>query len=71
MDGATMSKTILRRREVERRTGKCRSSIYADIDEGKFPKPVPIGNRAVGWVESEIDGWIEARIAVRDNAAAA
>jgi prophage regulatory protein len=34
--------------------------------QGSFPRPVRIGKRAVGWVESEVDGWIEARIAERD-----
>jgi prophage regulatory protein len=38
--------------------------------EGTFPKCVPIGKRAVGWVEEEIDGWIESRIAARDSRAA-
>ena len=65
-----MAQVILRRREVERRTGKRHSSIYADISEGTFPKPVPLGKRAVGWVESEIDAWITDRIAARDQAAA-
>jgi len=34
--------------------------------EGTFPKPVPIGTKAVGWIEDEIDAWIEARIAERN-----
>jgi len=50
---------ILRILEVKGRTGLPRSSIYAKISEGKFPKPIFLGGgRSVGWVESEIDEWI-------------
>lgn len=60
---------ILRRKQVELRTGLARSTIYQYIKDGVFPKPVPLGPRAVGWVESEVSSWITARIkAVRDDA---
>ena len=61
-----MTVRIIRRREVEGRTGKCRSSIYAGIQEGTFPAPISIGERSVGWIEAEIDEWIAERVAVRD-----
>lgn len=54
--------TILRRRQVEARTGMGRSAIYANIKAGTFPKPVSIGPRSVGWVEAEIFDWIAKRI---------
>jgi prophage regulatory protein len=57
---------LIKRPEVERKTGKSCSRIYDDIRAGIFPKPVPIGPQAVAWVESEIDAWIEQRIAARD-----
>ncbi len=53
---------ILRLKKVISRTGRSRSSIYADIKRGEFPKPISIGKRAVGWIESEIDDWISSRI---------
>lgn len=54
---------ILRRKQVESRTGLSRSTIYARIAEGLFPRPIDLGGgRAVGWVESEIDAWLQARI---------
>ncbi|SNT30336.1 transcriptional regulator, AlpA family [Noviherbaspirillum humi] len=54
---------ILRRRHVEAKTGLARSSIYQRIAAGSFPKPINLGGpRAVGWVESEIDQWIEERM---------
>jgi len=60
---------ILRLPEVEAATGKKRSAIYDGIADGTFPKPVPLGERAVGWIESEILAWQEARIAERDKRA--
>ncbi len=56
---------ILRRKQVEARTGLSRSSIYAGISAGSFPAPVPLGEKSVGWLEHEIAGWIASRIAAR------
>jgi prophage regulatory protein len=54
---------ILRRKQVESRTGLSRSTIYARIAEGSFPRPIDLGGgRAVGWVEAEIEAWLQARI---------
>lgn len=58
---------LLRREEVESRTGLSTSTLYQRMLDGKFPKPVPLGEKARGWVESEIDDWIGARIAARGN----
>jgi prophage regulatory protein len=52
------AKRILRRRKVEGRTGKSRSSIYKGIQDGTFPAPIRLGPRSVGWLESDIDDWI-------------
>ncbi|MXW09600.1 MAG: AlpA family transcriptional regulator [Gammaproteobacteria bacterium] len=61
---------ILRLPEVQRRTGLSRSTIYVRLEQGRFPKPVSLGARAVGWIESEVDEWIRERIAEsRDGAA--
>ena len=43
-------------------TAKSRSAIYKAIKEGKFPKPYKIGDRAVAWLASDIDAWIDAQI---------
>ena len=59
---------ILRRREVEARTGLGCSTIYDAIKAGKFPAPIQLGPKSVGWVESEINAWLFARITSRDNA---
>ena len=58
--------SILRRRKVEAKTGLSRSSIYEGIKAGTFPSPIPIGAKAVGWVEEEINDWLRDRIAVRN-----
>jgi prophage regulatory protein len=52
---------------VKELTGLGRSAIYQYIAEGTFPKQVPLGGRAVGWLSDEIDAWILARIAERDS----
>ncbi len=57
--------TILRRKQVEDRTGLSRSTIYLRMKEGTFPKPINLGARAVGWVETEVDYWLQGRIALR------
>jgi prophage regulatory protein len=63
--------TILRRKQVEARTGLSRSSIYARLKHNPnrpgdydptFPKPVAVGARAVGWIEAEIETWIAVQI---------
>jgi prophage regulatory protein len=55
--------TLLRRRQVEARTGLSCSVIYERIAQGTFPAPVELGPKSVAWVESEISDWVEARIA--------
>lgn len=57
-----MPPRILRRSEVEVRIGLSRSTIYAMMAEGDFPKPIRLGKRAVGWPESAIAAWLESRI---------
>ena len=59
---------IIRLKEVIDSTGLARSTIYKYIGEGIFPKPVSLGDRCVGWVDSEVHDWILARIEERDSA---
>lgn len=53
---------ILRRAEVEAKTGFKRAHIYALMKDGKFPKAMRLGVRAVGWDSAEIDQWIIDRL---------
>jgi prophage regulatory protein len=64
------SLAILRLPVVKARTGLSRSTIYLRVSEGTFPKPVSLGGRAVGWVESEIQQWLEQRIEASRKVAA-
>ena len=63
--------TILRRKQVEARTGLSRSGIYARLKHNPkrprdydptFPHQVSVGAKSVGWIESEIEAWITAQI---------
>ncbi|AZM96584.1 AlpA family transcriptional regulator [Halomonas sp. QX-2] len=65
----TQRPQLLRRNIVLERCGMSTSTLYRLMDQQRFPPPVRIGGRAVAWVESEINEWIEARIKERDNAA--
>lgn len=54
--------SILRRKQVQNRTGLSRSTIYERMKTGAFPKSVSLGPRAVGWIEAEVDRWLSERI---------
>lgn len=58
---------FLRLSDVKERTGLSRSTIYLNISQGKFPQNINLGPRCVGWLESEIDEWIQARIEQRST----
>ena len=50
-----------RRKEVESLTGLSRSTIYAMMSAGEFPKPIRLGRRAVAWRASDIANWLSSR----------
>jgi prophage regulatory protein len=53
---------IMRREEVERKTGFKRAHIYNLMKEGRFPQAKRIGLRAVGWDSLEIEQWVVERL---------
>jgi prophage regulatory protein len=53
---------LLRLPEVVHRSGLPRASIYEQMAQGLFPKPVALSTRSRGWIEYEIEEWIAARI---------
>lgn len=57
-----MSNRILRLKPVTARVGLAKSTLYKLIANDNFPKPIKLGARAVGWLESDIDAWLELRI---------
>jgi prophage regulatory protein len=59
-----LSDAILRLPDVRRRVGLSRSSIYLQVAEGTFPRPISLGPRAVGWLASEIQSWLQMRVEI-------
>ncbi|MGD0632379.1 MAG: AlpA family phage regulatory protein [Terracidiphilus sp.] len=59
--GKGMPKKILRLPVVLDRTGLSRSTVYLRVTEGRFPRPVSLGARAVGWIETEERSGLPAR----------
>lgn len=57
-----VERRVLRRAEVEQRTGIKRAHLYQLMREGKFPKSMRLGIRAVGWDSLEVDQWITERL---------
>jgi prophage regulatory protein len=56
---------VLRLNNVVAKTGLGRARIYEQMHEGTFPRPIPLGVRARGWLEHEVDAWIEQMTAQR------
>jgi len=63
----TINQSLIRLPEVLKRTGFGKAWIYRLISEGRFPAPVKIGVRAVAFVESEVDKWIQSVIETSRN----
>lgn len=57
-----MSHVILRLPEVKGKVKLSRSSIYLRIIKGEFPPPISLGGRAVGWLEADIEQWLQQKI---------
>jgi prophage regulatory protein len=57
-----MAHRVLRLPAVKASTGLSRSSIYMRVADGQFPKPIKLGARAVGWLESDVDAWLSRQI---------
>ncbi|TQQ38915.1 AlpA family transcriptional regulator [Vibrio cholerae] len=53
---------FLKLKEVMEKTALSRSAIYRKMYDGEFPQSVSLGERAIAWVESEVDEWMEMRL---------
>lgn len=53
------SLAILRRRQVQAKTGLSRSTIYKRMQDGTFPHAISLGGRMVGWRVTEIDQFLQ------------
>ncbi|WP_109213820.1 helix-turn-helix transcriptional regulator [Klebsiella variicola] len=63
----TASKRLIRLPEVLNKTGYKKAWIYRLISEDKFPKPIKLGERAVAFIEVEVDEWILKKISQSRN----
>ena len=52
---------IIRRKDVQHLTGLSKSTLYLEIQQGRFPLPIKIARRAVGWRMSDIEAWLKSR----------
>ena len=64
-----MTNKILRLPDVKEATGLSRSSIYMAVSQGKFPKPIKLGLRSIGWLGEEIEEWVRQRVELSRGAA--
>ncbi len=64
-----MTDRVLRRPEVEDKSGLCERQLRTLESEGRFPKRFLISEngRAVGWSENEVDAWLAERIERRET----
>lgn len=58
---------VLRLPEVITKTGLSRTTLYTMSRAGQFPESISLGGKAMGWIEAEIDHWIEERMAARQR----
>ncbi|KWW37556.1 prophage regulatory protein [Cupriavidus metallidurans] len=65
MHSDTAKRKVLRARDIAEMTGLARPTIYYYVKLGQFPKPIPLGAKAVGWLASEVEAWLDARIQAR------
>lgn len=65
-----MTDSLIRLKKVEAKTGLKKSMVYDLISKDEFPKPIKIGDRAVAWIDREIDQWVTSKIPESRQAAA-
>lgn len=58
---------VLRLPEVIQKTGLSRTTLYTMSKAGNFPESISLGGKAMGWIEAEIDHWIEELMAARQR----
>jgi prophage regulatory protein len=61
-----MSERIVRKPEAVKITGLSHVTLWRMERDGKFPKRIALGQKAVGWRLSDIEQWMETRMAVNE-----
>ena len=59
-------KKLLKVTEVAIYINTCKSQVYKLVQQGRFPKPIKLGERGSAWLVSEVDAWLQSRIDERD-----
>ena len=62
-----MTQQILKLKELKLLTRLSSGSIYRKARQGTFPSPIKLSERSSGWLASEVDQWLEERIAASRN----
>ena len=57
---------LLKLYEVAELLNVCKSQVYNLVKQGYLPKPIKIGKRGSGWLQSDIDSWFKSKIEERD-----
>lgn len=52
---------VIRFPELHRKIGLCRSQVWRLEQQGDFPKSIPLGKNSKGWIEADVNAWLEAR----------
>lgn len=58
---------VLRKPQVTKITGLSAATLWRQVKTGRFPRPIRLSAQAVGWIESEVFAWLDARVAERDR----
>lgn len=56
---------LLRLKQVQEKIPLSKPEIYRRLKNGTFPQPVRLSQSVVAWVESELDSWVESKMAER------
>ena len=62
-----MLQKVLKATQVAIYINTCKSQVYKLVKQGRFPKPIKLGERGSGWLTSEIDAWLQSRVDIRDE----
>jgi len=71
MPATSKNHVVLTARQTTDKAGFSIATLWRKVAAKEFPQPIQLGPNRVGWIEAEVDGWIEARIAERDQRGAA
>lgn len=60
---------VLKLKDVLHKTSLGKTTLYALVKNSEFPKQIELGLRSVGWLESEVEAWIQSKVCRRNSSA--